>query len=220
MNSEIKRQYGAVRLLDIECTKPYTWNVEDATHVRVSIPPTYDNTIEMLEKGFFLADRTLDVSINLARSSIDYKRYIRVAPTLTSGRNNEVLEIARQSFPTDRRFNLSYRPDPCVAEAVLSCWIKELDQYYLSEIKGKTVGFLALTGDGESRFIHLAAVLARYRPSGAGVSLYAAAARDCKDAGVRFLEGRISSANTAVMNLYSLLGASFSNPLDVYLKEL
>ena len=219
MNRELRKQYGNITLLDIECSEPYGWNEENASYVRVSVPPTYDHARQMLEQGFFLADRTLDVTINLTRSNIDYRRLVRIAPSITSGRNDEVLAIARQSFPADRRFNLSYKPDPSVAETVITGWVGELDRYYLSEIKGKAIGFLALTGGGETRFVQLAAVLERYRPSGAGISLYAAAAYDCKEAGVRFLEGRISSANTAVMNLYAYLGASFSNPLDVYLKE-
>lgn len=79
---------------------------------------------------------------------------------------------------------------------------------------------MVLTGEGDRRFVHLAAVLERYRASGAALSLYAAAARDCKSQGVRFLEGRISTANPAVMNLYAFLGAKFSQPVDVYLKEV
>ena len=68
--------------------------------------------------------------------------------------------------------------------------------------------------------MHLAAVLERYRASGAAMSLYAAAARDCRSRGIRFLDGRVSTANPSVINLYAYLGAKFSDPMDVYLKEV
>ena len=220
MNTETMRQYGRIKLLDIECGEPYDWDAADATHIRVSVPPAYQNEAQMLRRGFFPADRTLGVSINLARSGVDYEGMIRLEPTLTSGRRGDVLAIARGSFPTDRRFNLAREPDPAMAGAVLSVWVDELEEYYLCEHKGEAIGFLALTGQGERRFVHLAAVSERYRTSPAGLSLYAAAARDCRRAGVQWLQGRVSSANTAVMNLYARLGAVFSEPLDVYLKEV
>ena len=218
MSEEI-RQYGAIKLLNIESSEPYVWEEGNATHIRVSLPPIFENTVRMGDRGFFLADRTLDVSINLTRVNIDFEKLIRIRPSIVSGHKDELLSIARQCFTTDRRFHIAPQPDPAIAETVLAGWIEELDQVYLAKIHGKAVGFLALTEDDEGRFVHLAAVLERYRVTGAGLSLYASAALDCLNSGVRFLHGRISSANTAVMNLYTLLGATFSNPLDVYLKR-
>jgi len=174
----------------------------------------------MASRGFIWADRLLDVSINLTRSNLDFASMVRLQPTLTSERRDEVCAIAQQSFPTDRRFHLTAAPNQAVADAVIAGWVEELYEYYLCEHKGNAIGFLALTGDEKQKMIHLAAVLQRYRASGAALSLYAAAARDCKLAGVRTLKGRISSVNTAVMNLYAFLGANFSNPIDVYLKEV
>lgn len=221
MIQERRKQYGDIRLLDIECSEPYDWCIENVTHIRVSIPSSYENEAKMLEKGFFLADRTLDVSINLFENDLNYDQMIRLNTSLLSGgREEELLEIAKECFPTDRRFNLSYEPDPVIAEMVLSGWIDELEGYYICEIKGNLVGFLALVDNNESRFIKLAAVTKKYRPTGAGISLYASAARDCKQEGIKFLKGRISSINTGVMNLYAYLGGVFSNPLDVYIKEM
>lgn len=220
MNKEERIQYQEIRLLNIECEEPYDWDEEDATHLRVCMPAGYENSSEMLCRGFYLADRTLDVSINLVRSKLDFAAMVRIEPIITSQRRGEVLEIARRSFPTDRRFHLSYAPNSAVSDKVLAVWVNGLSEYYLCQHKGAAIGFLALTGDEQQKSVHLAAVLERYRTSGAAMSLYAAAARDCKTAGVRFLNGRISSANPAVMNLYSYLGASFSNPCDVYIKEV
>ena len=52
------------------------------------------------------------------------------------------------------------------------------------------------------------------------MSLYAEAVKIAKDRGYKKLAGRISSKNTAVMNLYSYFGAHFENPLDIYIKEV
>ena len=220
MSREERRQYGNIRLLDIECESPYGWETGDATHVRVSMPPNYESQAEMARRGFFLADRTLGVSVNLARSTVDFAALVRREPEITGEKRGEVLEIARQSFPTDRRFHVAPAPDQTLADKVLEGWVEALPPYYLYEHKGQVVGFLALTGEGDRRFVHLAAVLERYRASGAALSLYAAAARDCKAQGVRSLDGRVSTANPAVMNLYAFLGGKFEAPMDIYLKEV
>ena len=50
------------------------------------------------------------------------------------------------------------------------------------------------------------------------MSLYARAVEIAKEKGYKKLDGRISSQNTAVMNLYAYLGASFSDPEDIFIK--
>ncbi len=220
MNKEERIQYQEIRLLNIECEAPYDWEIEDATHVRVCMSVDFEKEQELLRRGFHFADRTLDVSIPLRRSGLDFASLVRIEPVVASDRRREVLEIAQKSFWADRRFHLDIYPNQSRADMVIAGWIDRLAEYYLCEYKGKAIGFLALTGDERQKFIHLAAVLEEYRLSGAALSLYAAAARDCKTNGVQTLNGRISSANTAVMNLYSCLGASFSNPCSIYLKEV
>ena len=82
------------------------------------------------------------------------------------------------------------------------------------------MGFLDLESYGEKNcFIHLAAVKERYRAAGAAVSLYAYAILVAQGRSYEKVYGRISSANTAVMNLYSLLGGTFNNPVDVFVRN-
>lgn len=220
MNREKWAEYPNIRLLNIECTQPYEWDARGATHIRVCMPVDAGHRREMLCRGFTYVDRMLDVSVNLARSKLDFAALVRMEPVITSERRDEVYKIARQSFPTDSRFHLNCAPNQEVADVVLRGWVDALSEYYLCEHRGEAIGFLALTGEGEQRFVHLAAVLERYRTSGAALSLYAAAAQNCKTAGVRVLTGRISTSNPAVMNLYAFLGGSFSNPTDIYHKEM
>lgn len=220
MSREERRQYGEIRLLNIECEAPYDWEAGDATHVRVSMPPEVESQVEMAERGFFLADRTLGVSISLSRSAVDFDALVRGEPEIAHGMQAEVLGIAKQCFPTDRRFHVAPALNQPLADKILAGWVEGLPPCYLYRHKGEPVGFLALTGEGDRRFVHLAAVLERYRASGAALSLYAAAARDCKAQGVRSLDGRVSAMNPAVMNLYAFLGGKFSEPMDIYLKEV
>lgn len=220
MSREEHRKYGEIRLLNIECDSPYDWQLDDATNVRVSMPVSYENQVEMTRRGFFHADRTIGVSINLSRSTVDFTSLVRTEPKIASDKRDEVFTIAKQSFPTDRRFHVAPALSQTIADKVLAGWVYDLASCYLYEYKGQPVGFLAMTNDGDRCFVYLAAVLERYRTSGAALSLYAAAARDCKAQGIRFLDGRVSTANPSVMNLYAFLGAKFSDPMDVYLKEM
>lgn len=220
MSKEERGQYGEICLLDIECDAPYDWALENVTHIRVSMPVCYENQKEMARRGFTLADRTLGCSINLAGRTVDFARLVRTEPGITNEKRDKVFSIAMQCFSADRRFHVAPDLNQEIASKILTGWVQNLSSYYLCEHKEQPIGFLALTGEGDRRFVRLAAVLERCRTSGAAMSLYAAAARDCKACGVRFLEGRISAANTSVMNLYAYLGAKFSNPMDVYLKEV
>lgn len=220
MSREERGQYGRISLLDIECDSPYDWQLEGITHVRVSMPVCYENQKEMARRGFALTDRTLGCSIGLGRSTVDFPSLVRAEPRITNERRDEVLDIAKRCFPTDRRFHVSPALNEEIAGEIITGWVKDLSSYYLYEHKEQPVGFLALVGEGDRRFVRLAAVLEKYRASGAAMSLYAAAARDCKAGGIKLLDGRISTANTSVMNLYAYLGAKFSDPMDVYLKEV
>jgi GNAT superfamily N-acetyltransferase len=79
---------------------------------------------------------------------------------------------------------------------------------------------LALKDIDGNLTIHLAATDKKYRATGVGVSLYANAAIVGKQHGYGWLHGRIHTLNIPVINLYASLGATFSNPLDVFLKEI
>lgn len=218
---EERKVYGEIRVLDIECTEPYEWHEENLTHIRVSVPAGSGHMQEMLRRGFRFADRLMDASINLMQSKMDYRKMIRLHPRLTSQRRDEVERIALESFQNDSRFYISLTSGGDAARAVLAGWVADLDEYYLCEHKGEVFGFLALRESGDMQaFIHLAAVDERFHSTGAAMSLYANAAAQCKERGYRLLKGRISTLNMAVINLYAFLGASFTNPVDVFIKEV
>lgn len=183
------------------------------------MPANADNEINMQKDGYFFADRTLLASINLSRFAIDTKKLIRLNIVNTKEHKEEIFEVARKSFPYDRRFHLTSEIDNKAAEIEIKKWVENLDDVLVCIYKDKVIGFLALKEtDDETLFVHLAAVDEKYRLTGAAMSLYARAVEIAKEKGYKKLDGRISSQNTAVMNLYAYLGASFSDPEDIFIK--
>lgn len=183
------------------------------------MPANADNEINMQKDGYFFADRTLHASINLSRFTIDTKKLIRLNIVSTKEHKEEIFEVARKSFPYDRRFHLAPETDNKAAEIEIKKWVENLDDVLVCFYKDSVIGFLALKEtDSETLFVHLAAVDEKYRLTGAAMSLYARAVEIAKENGYKKLDGRISSQNTAVMNLYAYLGASFSDPEDIFIK--
>ena len=220
-NRSMIKVYGAVRLADIEASQPAEWNISGATHVRVMLPASSASELNMQERGFFWADRTLKVSISLARCPVDLTKAVRLPVEKIDGHKKDLLRIACASFPYDRRFHVLPTCDDAVASMVLKEWVDSLDDVLACFFHEKIVGFLALVRNSEeSLFVHLAAVEEKYRMAGAAMSLYARACQVTAERGFRRLEGRISSQNTAVMNLYAAFGAIFSEPIDIFLKEV
>lgn len=213
--------YGPVRLLNIEADQPAGWPAGQATHLRVSLPAAYENMRPMLEQGFVFADRMLDVSIIPARTKLDYAKMVRLAPELTSGHKEELLSIAKRSFTTDRRFHVAPAYDDNLAGLILEAWITELPDALVCRYRDAIAGFLALRPSTDKQTaIHLAAVLEKYRSAGVALSLYAGAICQAMQNGIEVITGYISAANTPVVNLYAHLGGTFSNPRDIFLKEV
>lgn len=218
--------YDKVRLMVLE--EQDQWEgMKDATHIRAEIEPYDIQKAQMLtEQGMFFADRTLFVTVNLAKVDPNLKRLARFAVEQRDLKEwkNEALDIASKAFTTDRRFHLSREYDPALAKRVIEGYLDAAIQQggILSVVVHKEVpmGFtILLPCESDGYFIYLAAVLPEYQRTGAAVSLYYQACQLASEKGAKKLCGRISAANTPVMNLYAMLGGAFSQPKDVYLKE-
>lgn len=86
--------------------------------------------------------------------------------------------------------------------------------------KDNVIGFLALKEiDNYGLSIYLAAVQEKYRLTGGALSLYSKALQLAHLRNYKYVEGRISTQNYAVINIYTSLGAKFFNPLDIFIKE-
>lgn len=213
--------YGPIRLLNIEADSPELPDLHGASHVRVSLPAGRTGQEALEAQGFTFGDRTLKVSIIPARQKIDYQRLVRLEPDITQGGGAEILSIAQSSFPTDRRFQVAPNYDDRLAAIILKAWVDDLEEVLVCRLKGEVAGFLALKDLGDKKIsVHLAAVAEKYRSAGVALSLYAAAVGRAVKLGFEVVEGRISTSNMPVMNLYAYLGGVFSDPLDIYLKEI
>ncbi len=183
-------------------------------------PTDAANEIRMQRNGFFFADRTVKTTIGLSKIAVDLDRFIRLPIIETTDFKDDVLRIAVASFAYDRRFHVLPDCSTDVSSVVLKKWVEELDTFFVALFKERPVGFLALKETApDTVFVHLAAVEEKYRMTGAAMALYANACKIAKERGYKKLEGRVSTQNTAVMNVYTAFGATFSDPRDIFIKE-
>lgn len=183
-------------------------------------PTDAANEIRMQRNGFFFADRTVKTTIGLSKIAVDLDRFIRLPIIETMDFKDDVLRIAVASFAYDRRFHVLPDCSTDVSSVVLKKWVEELDTFFVALFKERPVGFLALKETApDTVFVHLAAVEEKYRMTGAAMALYADACKIAKERGYKKLEGRVSTQNTAVMNIYTAFGATFSDPRDIFIKK-
>lgn len=198
--------------------------LKKVTNIRIAIP-AYDDKLRkrLLDENCVFVDRMMDVSINLRNSKIDFQKYIRFPLELSNNPEDRtaICEIAYSSFVRDRRFHVQEQFDQKKANQIIKTWIDELPNFYLCRYKNDVAGFLALHKlENDAAYIHMAAVSAKYRPSGAALSMYASAIMECKKQNCKKVIGFVSSGNTPVLNLYSTLGASFDTVTDIFVKEI
>ncbi len=193
-----------------------TYDINGMRYEREVLPSCANTEFEMVQKGWYFADRTLKVSIPILKVSVDLKRLQRMPIIETNDYKEEVFWIAHESFTRDRRFHVAPKCNQEVSAVVLRRWVDELGLTLVCLYHDKPIGFLNL----KDNVVHLAAVEEKYRVTGAAMGLYARAIELVRDRGFKTMEGRISSLNTPVMNLYATFGAQFSEPRDIFLKEL
>lgn len=178
------------------------------------------NEVRRQGEGALWVDRTLGVTIVPSRVTMDLKRFMRLEMIETMDYREDILRIAEASFPYDRRFNLTPDCNPTVRHEELARWVADLGPTWVALLKGQPVGFMNLREvECTTLAYHLVAVEEKYRLSGAAMGLYAKGVEVARERGYKKLVGRISSQNVAVMNIYAMLGAQFSEPQDIFLKE-
>ena len=193
----------------------------NATVCRIVESADAANEIVRQRNDFFFADRTVKTTIGLSKIAVDLDRFIRLPIIETTEYKDDILRIAVASFGYDRRFHVLPDCSTDVSGIVLKKWVDELDTVFVALFKEQPVGFLALKETvPDTVFVHLAAVEEKYRMTGAAMALYANACKVAKERGYKKLEGRVSTQNAAVMNVYAAFGATFSDPQDIFIKEV
>lgn len=211
------KKYNDITVLETENID----DIEQADIIKIVLPSSVENEILVKEKGFTFADRTIQTSIQVSKLDLNFDKLIRLTVEETTEHKKEIEEIALKSFPYDRRFHLrlNYNDDELFKQ-IIKEWVNDLDNVLVAKYKDTVVGFLALKQtEKDTLFVHFAAVDEKYRLTGAAMSLYSRAVQIAKERGYKKLDGRISTKNTAVMNLYSYFDAHFENPMDIYIKE-
>lgn len=198
----------------------FSTEVEDGQCVRVSAKPDYNTMLNMLNKGYYLADRMLKVSINLQKNKCDFEKNIRMEVELVKEERESIRKIALSSFREDSRFYVSSTERETIANEIINEWVDEINEVWVCRYKENIVGFLQTKDSGDNVIeVYLAAVEEQYRISGAALSLYSAVAHEFQKRNYKGMIGYVSTKNVAVINLYTSLGGTFSNPQDIYLKR-
>ena len=195
--------------------------VSNGDIVKISLPSSNENEILMHNNGFKLVERTIQTIIQVSKVDLNLEKLIRLNVEETIEYKDKIEKIALKSFPYDRRFHprIKYN-DEDLFHAIIKEWVADLDSVLVAKFKDTVVGFLAIKETAkDTLFVHLAAVDEKYRLTGAAMSLYSKAIQVARDKGYKTLEGRISTRNSAVMNLYAYFGAHFENPIDIYIRE-
>ena len=180
----------------------------------------WDLAEELHNKGYVFVDRTIKATIPL-KDTTNFQKLCRLEIEESTS-NERIHEIAEKSFVNDARFFSTFPPK--FDEKLFDDYFSEMESCYICRVKNEIAGFMEIVVDssnksGEGAVVRLAAVDERYRLSGAAVSLYAGAADLWRQKNFRRLEGRVSCRNMPVVNLYASFGATFSCPLDIYIRS-
>lgn len=173
------------------------------------------------EFGFRFVDCTLQVSLG----PLSRVRLPRIRLELRSARPEDhaaIEAIAAQSFTHGRYHADAFFPKE-LANARYRYWIKAAlsgekaeDRVFVLGKPGQVLGFYHVTLEGDVSDLRLAAVAPDLKKMGLGMDLYAGVLEKLQKLGIRRVVSTISSTNTSVMNIYSMLGFRFSNPEVIY----
>lgn len=170
--------------------------------------------------GFQFVDLALRMTLNgLRKARLAEPRIVlrEAAP----GDRKAIEAIAEQAFDHGR-----YHADPWfprdLADRRYRHWVasaldgSEIDRIYVTGDAGRVDGFYHVTLEDGVSDLRLAAVAPHLRGTMLGFDLYLAILHTLQQLGARRVVTSISASNTAVMNVYAMLGFHFSEPEAVY----
>jgi RimJ/RimL family protein N-acetyltransferase len=171
----------------------------------------------LAELGFHMVDFALRTTLlNLQHSSIPEARAELRAAVPTD--HEAIEQIAGGAFHHGR-----YHADPIfprrLADRRYRVWMKNVleqpestDKVYVLIHLGEVKGFYHINLDGGTADLRLAAVAPELQGTLLGLDLYSSMMSALKGLGIKRVITSISAANTAVLNVYSMLGFRFSAP--------
>ncbi|MBR3316634.1 MAG: GNAT family N-acetyltransferase [Atopobiaceae bacterium] len=207
-------------IANLVCEHIEEWEFPVETHAVVRLPASAQTAYEMQSRGWTWGDRTLATTISLRRAPQSSKISSRLTISAELLDADEAFPMASAGFEGDRRFYVTAELSRSIGDAVLRQWLADVDEALTCRIGGVLAGFLQLVRHDDCAEIRLAATDEKWRRAGSALALYSVALQQAYDWGCKSVVGRISSRNVSVMNLYAHLGAKFSNPVDVFCKEV
>jgi RimJ/RimL family protein N-acetyltransferase len=171
--------------------------------------------------GFQFVDLGLQVVLNgLHRVKL---RPARAALRLAGPEDREALESIAGAAFHHGRFHADPRFPRRLADLRYRHWIAraltaagDVERIYVMGEPGSVQGFYHLTVEDAASDLRLAAVSAEFQGTMVGFDLYLAMLHALQQLGVRRVATSISATNTAVMNVFSMLGFQFVEPEAIY----
>ncbi|MGA3018755.1 MAG: GNAT family N-acetyltransferase [Bryobacteraceae bacterium] len=173
------------------------------------------------ELGFRFVDFGIEARIrDLASVALPEARTVLRSPE--PGDRAAIETLAARSFAHGRYFADALFPRE-LARHRYQRWIANAlaveggpDRIYVLGERGSVDGFFHLAIQGQVADLRLAAVAPEFQGTGMGWDLYVSVLHELRRLRVRKLVTSISVANTAILNLYSMLGFRFAHPEAIY----
>ena len=211
-------QFENVHFEDIVLEKGDSEYYGKAKHVRISVPPALCDRALFDKNGLIMIDRSVMAQIPLV-NPVKFQMWNELEIRRTNEYNLQLEQMAFDNFCDDSRFSLPADKEQKLYGAILQEYLTKLDQPFVCVYKDCPVGFIQTIIENNNPYIYLGVADYKYRLMGCGPSLYQYVVNYFQKENYRFVGGRISAKNVAVMNIYASLGAVFSAPLDVYAKK-
>lgn len=211
-----------IKITNLESDSLNNCEIDNVQYLRLSLENHgLDQVKECAQKHLYLYDRMLDVAVPLKNRQNDFSKKIRLKAELFQDNDKqELLKIAYRGFTDDSRFRIPAPESELLYKNTIQYYMDQAEATYVCRYKDLIIAFANITfiKDGTVPFFHLVAVDEKYRMMGAALSLYSNVCQIYGEQGYTSIEGKISTKNTAVMNLYGSLGGIFKNPQDIYVK--
>lgn len=179
-------------------------------HYTIKVDPLAQKRL-LHEHGFYYCDTLLEPYVTPEKLSIQMNPDCSISKDMSW---QDLLPICHGAF-AHGRFHRDFNLDTARADLRYDNWLHELHgkkQVYGLFWQGELTGFIAHAGN--SLVLH--AVAEAYRGKGWAKFWWSAVCRELFSVGHLEVKSSISAANMAALNLYTSLGFSFRNPLDIY----
>lgn len=217
-----KEDYNGIRVRYYDHDEAFAADGEADYIIVRTYPEDTARIIQLEDAGFSFHNRTMLCEIQLDRLNPDLVKLVRGDVRKTAALPEEICAVADKAFTMDRRFHLDKGFNQMLAGRILGKYVPEQLEsacaVYACYHKNRMIGFTVVKdlGGGKCENV-LGAVDPEYQNKGAAFNLYIYMAESLKEDSYKTLCGRISTTNTASINLHIMLGGKYSHVEDEYI---